>query len=73
MRTVLAVAALSLCLAFASHAAELRPAPGPPALGASCIRHNRVSISIDDRGGSPGCAQLLSTDRVVPPRRIQRT
>ena len=74
MKTVLAAAALSLCLAFAGHAAELRPArlavqaPG-------CIQHNlvRVSDTHDDQMDAAGCAQFLATSRVVQPRHVQHT
>lgn len=75
MKTVLAAAALSLCLAFAGHAAGLHPVTHPSAQAAGCIQHNftRVSDTRDDQTAAVGCAQFLATSRVVQPRRIQRT
>ena len=75
MKTVLAAAALSLCLAFAGHAAELHPITGPSAQAASCIQHAfiRISVTTTDQAIPLGCAQFLSTSRVVQPRRIQHT
>ena len=42
---------------------------------ASCIQHGfvRVSATTADQAASLGCAQFLSTSRVVQPRHIQRT
>ena len=75
MKTVLAAAALSLCLAFAGHAAELRPTLHPAVQAPGCIQHNFVHVSDapDDQNTSLGCAQFLSTSRVVQPRHVQRT
>ena len=75
MKTVLAAAALSLCLAFAGHAAELRPMARPTGRAPGCIPHDvlRVSATSGDAMAALGCAQFLATSRVVQPRRIQRT
>ena len=75
MKTVLAAAALSLCLAFAGHAAELRPMSRPDGQAPGCIPHDvvRVSAPSGDQAAALGCAQFLSTSRVVQPRRVQRT
>ena len=75
MKTVVAAAALSMCLAFAGHTAGLRSTAqlGPQAPG--CIQHGLVHVSYapDERATSLGCAQFLSTSRVVPVRRVQHT
>ncbi len=75
MKTVLAAAAVSLCLAFAGHTAELRPAALPSAQDPGCIPHDflRVSDTRSDQTSTLGCAQFLATSRVVQPRHIQRT
>lgn len=75
MRTVLAAAALSMCFVFAGHAAEsqstARPAPATP----GCIQHSFVHVSYmpNAQRTSLGCAQFLSTSRVVQTRHIQHT
>ena len=75
MKTVLAAAALSLCLAFAGHAAELRPERPSAEQAPGCIQHDfiRISDTVDDRNPSMSCAQFLATSRVVQPRRFQHT
>ncbi len=75
MKTVFAAAALSLCLAFAGHAAELRPMLRSAVQTPGCIQHDLVRVSDipDDQNTSLGCAQFLATNRVVQPRRIQHT
>ena len=75
MKTVLAAAALSLCLAFAGHAAELRPAARLAGQAPGCIPHDvlRISATSGDGMDALGCARFLATNRVVQPRRIQRT
>lgn len=75
MKTVLAAAALSLCLAFAGHAAELRPMSDLSRLPPGCIRHSvsRVSDTSDGRAIALGCARFLATSRVVQPRRFVHT
>ena len=75
MKTVLAAAALSLCLAFAGHAAELHPMARPAGDAPVCIPHDlvRVSDTSGHRTAALGCTQFLATSRVVQPRRIQRT
>ncbi len=73
MKTVLAATALSLCLASAGHAAGPRQTASPPIQTASCIQHSfvRVSTTDDDQAALLGCAQFLSTSRVVQHRRNQ--
>ncbi len=72
MRTVLAVAALSLCLAFASHAAERLSVPTQQ--DSSCIGHSVTRTAYNAVGvDSLGCAQYLSTHRIVQARHSQRT
>ena len=75
MKTVLAAAALSLCLAFAGHAAELRPELHSAEQAPGCIQHNfvRVNAVLDNQYPSMSCTQFLATSRVVQPRHIQHT
>lgn len=75
MKTVLAAAALSLCLAFAGHAAELRPELHSAEQPLGCIQHNviRINDTVDDQNPSMSCAQFLATSRVVQSRHTQHT
>ena len=75
MKTVLAAAALSLCLAFAGHAAELRPQMPSARQAPGCIHQDfvRINDTADDRNPSMNCARFLATSRVVQPRRFQHT
>ena len=75
MKTVLAAAVLSLCLAFAGHAAELHLGMYPVEQASGCIQHNfvRINDNVDDQNPSMNCAQFLATNRVVQSRRIQHT
>lgn len=72
-KTVLAAAALSLGFAFAGHTAELHLIASPSAQPPSCIRHTyvRVSDTLNSQAAPLGCAQFLSTNRVVQPRHTQ--
>ncbi len=75
MKTALAAAAVSLCLGFAGHAAELHPVAWPSAQAPGCIPHDvmRVSDTQADQTAALGCAHFLATSRVVQSRHLQRT